>query len=81
MQNSLAVAVFESVNQLLEYRFCYFFFQLSSFSYVRQQITTRGQFDNKQDVFLSFEVLEKPDNVAVPCLLQDHDLLHDFFRL
>jgi hypothetical protein len=32
-------------------------------------------------MLLSFEVLEETDDVSVPCLFENHHLLHHLFRL
>jgi hypothetical protein len=81
MQNVLAVTVTYTLDDLLEKALSDVFFKLSPLPHIVEQIATGTDLGDKQDVFLSLEVLVELHDVAVTSLSENYNLLLDLCRL
>lgn len=75
------MAIVDRVHNLFEHTLGNIFLKLTALSHIREQVTARHQLHYKKDVLLGLEILVEPHDVLVASLLQDHYLLHYFFRL
>lgn len=79
MQDTSAVAVAQAIYNLLEYILGIQLFKSLSLLNELQEVTTASIFHHHQEVFGALKHFKKSDNVGVANLLEDEDLLEDFF--
>lgn len=81
VQDALAVAVGEALDDLLEEALGDLFLESPPPADIVEQIATSANFYHEEDVLLGLEVLVESDDVLVARLLQHHHFLHHFPRL
>ena len=72
--------VLETENDLPKYKFSHIFLQLSSSSYIREQITTTAHFHDIHDMIFRFETFIQSHDILLPSSFKYIILLHNFFQ-
>jgi hypothetical protein len=81
MENAFGMTITETFYDLLEYDFCNILLESSSASDIIKQITSSTEFNDEDNMFLSFKELIESHDVTMPCSLQNYNFLHHLLCL